>query len=132
MITQGLAKIILYVKDMNKQVIFYRDLLGLEVKEPLGLTDYSDRIWVEWETGQCSLAFHFDPDKQLGKDRPKLVFKVADIEVVHQALTKQGVELSQINSRPGGIQVADGWDPEGNLFSIYAQASDRQAVMTSK
>lgn len=115
---QGLAKIILYVKDMNKQVYFYRDQLGLEIREPLRLTDYSDRIWVEWETGECSLVFHFDPQKQLGKDRPKLAFKVADIEAAHQALIKQGVELSQINSRSGGIQVADGCDPEGNPFSI--------------
>ena len=119
MITQGLAKIILYVRDMNKQVCFYRDLLGLEVKEPLGLSDYSDRIWVEWETGQCSLAFHFDPDKQLGKDRPKLVFKVADIQAAHKTLTGRGVKLSKINSRIGNAQVADGFDPEGNLFSIY-------------
>ena len=119
---QNLAKIILYVRDMDKQVSFYRDMLGLQVKEPVGLTDYRDRIWVEWETGECSLVFHFDPQKQLGQDRPKLVFKVADINQAHQALTQQGVKLSQINSRQGNIQVADGWDPEGNPFSIYTQA----------
>ncbi len=115
---QSLSKIILYVRDMNKQVSFYRDLLGLEVKEPVGLTDYSDRVWVEWETGECSLVFHFDPQKQLGEDRPKLAFKVTDIEAAHQALTQQGVELSPINSRSGNIQVADGCDPEGNPFAI--------------
>lgn len=119
MITQGLAKIILYVRDMDKQVYFYRDLLGLEIKEPFGLSDYSDRIWVEWETGQCSLAFHFDPEKELGKDRPKLVFQVADIQLAHKTLTEKGVKLSQINSRAGNAQVADGFDPEGNPFSIY-------------
>jgi len=116
---QSLSKIIVYVKDMNKQVSFYRDLLGLEVRELESFNDYSDHIWVEWETGECSLVFHFDPQKQLGKDRPKLAFKVADLGAAHQALTKQGVELSQINSRSGGIQVADGCDPEGNPFSIY-------------
>lgn len=119
MITQGLAKIILYVRDMDKQVYFYRDILGLEIKEPLGLNDYSDRIWVEWETGQCSLAFHLDPDKKLGKDRPKLVFKVADIQVAHKTLIERGVKLSQINYRSGNAQVADGFDPENNPFSIY-------------
>ena len=129
---QNLAKIILYVRDMNKQVSFYRDLLGLEVKEPVGLADYSDRVWVEWKTGECSLVFHFDPQKQMGEDRPKLVFKVADIKTAHQALTKQGIQLSQINSRSGNIQVADGCDPEGNPFSIYTQAGDRQTVMATK
>lgn len=117
---------------MNKQVSFYRDMLGLQVKDPVGLTDYRDLIWVEWETGECSLVFHFDPQKQLGKDRPKLAFKVADIEAAHQALTKQGVELSQINSRSGNIQVADGCDPKGNPFSIYVQHGDLKTVMVTK
>ena len=75
--------------------------------------------------------FHFDPQKQLGEDRPKLVFKVADIEAAHQVLSKQVVEFSQINSRSGNIQVADGCDPEGNPFSIYTQAGDHKVVMAT-
>lgn len=123
-IIQDLGKIIVYVKDMNKQVSFYRDLLDLEVKVPANLDNYGDRVWVELGTGQCSLVFHFDPDKQLGKDRPKLVFKVADLELAHQQLSDRGVRLGQINSRAGNIRVADGCDPEGNPFSIYSQAKE--------
>lgn len=119
MITEGLAKIILYVKDMNKQVSFYRDILDLPVQYPAGLDDYSQQIWVEFATGGCSLTLHFDPQKQLSQDRPKLVFGVKDIETAHQKLTERGLQLSHINSRLNNVRVADGCDWEGNPFSIY-------------
>lgn len=119
MITQGLAKIILYVKDMNKQVSFYRDMLDLPVQYPESLDDYSEQIWVEFATGECSLTLHFDSQKELDKDRPKLVFSVKNIEMAHKKLTERGLKLSKINSRLNDIKVADGFDPEGNPFSIY-------------
>jgi catechol 2,3-dioxygenase-like lactoylglutathione lyase family enzyme len=118
-ITEGLAKTILYVKDMDAQVSFYRDMLGLQVKYPVGLDSYQDQIWVELATGECTLALHFDRSKELGKDRPKLVFRVKDIETAHQILSDHGVKLSPINSRQGNARVADGFDPEGYPFSIY-------------
>ena len=118
MITQGLAKIILYVKDMDKQVHFYRNMLDLPVQYPKGLDDYSKQIWVEFASGECSLTLHFDSQKELA-DRPKLVFAVEDIETAHKTLTERGLKLSKINSRVGNAKVADGFDPEGNPFSIY-------------
>lgn len=118
-ITQGLAKAILYVQDMNTQARFYRDKLNLTVKDPVGVEDYNNVIWVEFETGECSLVLHLDKEKQLGKDRPKLVFSVNDIDAAHTALTERGVKLSDIRSRIPGLKVADGFDLEGNPFSIY-------------
>ena len=38
-------EIILYVEDMNAQVSFYRDTLGLPVTYPAGLEDYGDQVW---------------------------------------------------------------------------------------
>lgn len=118
MITQGLAKIILYVKDMDKQVHFYRDMLDLPVQYPKDLDDYSEQIWVEFASGGCSLTLHFDPQKELA-DRPKLVFAVEDIEQAHKTLSDRGLKLGKINSRVGNAKVADAFDPEGNPFSIY-------------
>jgi catechol 2,3-dioxygenase-like lactoylglutathione lyase family enzyme len=116
-ITKGLAKTILYVKDIDAQVRFYRDKLDLQVKDPVD--NYKDKVWVEFATGECTLALHLDRNKELGKDRPKLVFSVEDIETAHQILSDRGVKLSPINSRQGNARVADGFDPEGNPFSIY-------------
>ncbi len=118
-VIQGLTKTILYVQDMNAQVSFYRDVLGIEVKFPAGLDSYSNEIWVEFATGECALVLHFSREKQLGKDRPKLAFSVNDIEAAHKTLTERGALLSDIGSRLPDIKVADGFDPEGNPFSIY-------------
>jgi predicted enzyme related to lactoylglutathione lyase len=34
-------EVILYVEDMQSQVIFYRQVIGLEIDQPDGLADYS-------------------------------------------------------------------------------------------
>ncbi len=116
-IIQGLTKIILYVTDMKKQVHFYRDVLDLAVKYPAGLDDYSQEIWVEFETGECILALHVK-EEQLGGSKPKLAFHVNDIEAAHKTLTERGAKLSNIVSRSLGLKIADGFDPEGNPFAI--------------
>jgi len=36
-----LMEVILYVQDMNAQVAFYRDRMGLAVTFPQGVTDFS-------------------------------------------------------------------------------------------
>lgn len=121
-IVQGLTRAILYIRDMDTQVRFYRDVLDMKVQYPAGLENYHDQSWVEFETGECSLVLHISSDKQLGKDRPKLAFSVDDVERAHKLLTERGAELSVIRSRVDGFKVADGCDPEGNPFSIYGRS----------
>lgn len=70
----SLCEIILYASDMNAQVAFYRDALGLSVSYPAGLDDYSDQFWVTFETGSCVLALHGGGEKDFGKSAPKFVF----------------------------------------------------------
>lgn len=118
---QGLTKTILYVQDMNKQVDFYHNVLGLEIDSPANVDDFNNQIWVEFATGQCSLVLHASGDKKLGQDRPKLAFSVDDIEALHRTLTARGLQLSEISDRLHNVKVADGFDPEGNPFSIYYQ-----------
>lgn len=118
-ITQGLTKAILYVKNMNKQVNFYRDILDLKVKFPSGLDNYSDQVWVELATGECTLVLHYNGEKKFGEDRSKLAFTVNDIETAYKTLTERGVELGAIRDTPPNLKVASGFDPEGNPFAIY-------------
>ena len=117
-IIQGLTKIILYTQDMNTQVRFYRDVLDLVVKYPAGLDDYSNEPWVEFETGECILVLHVSREKRLSEDKPKLAFRVKDIEAAHKTLTERGAKLSNISSRLLGFKIADGFDPDGNPFAI--------------
>ena len=113
-----LMEVILYVEDMNAQVSFYRDKLGLKVKSPPDTEDYREVFWVEMDTGSCTLALHAGGKRRFGDDAPKIVFNVADILAVRQALVDQDIPMDEIRSAVPGIWVCDGVDPEGNKFSI--------------
>lgn len=113
-----LLKTILYVQDMDAQVRFYRDVLGLKIKFPDNLTSYDNEFWVEFETGQCSLVLHGGGQKRLSADTPKLAFEVADIETARATLLQRGAKIGDIRSPAPGVRVADGVDPEGFPFSI--------------
>ncbi len=121
-ITQGLTRVILYTQDMETQVRFYRDVMDMKVQFPTGLESYCDQPWVEFETGDCCLVLHTNPDQPLEKYRSKLAFGVSDVGIAHRLLTQRGAILSEIRSRVDGFKVSDGFDPEGNPFCICGQS----------
>ncbi len=114
----GLLKVILYVRDMELQVHFYRDQLGLAVKNPQNVRDFSREYWVELDTGPCTLVLHGGGQGRIGKDSPKVAFGVGNIQAVRDQLLRSGVPLGEIRSPAPGVYVCDGVDPEGNNFSI--------------
>lgn len=122
-IAGDLMEVILYVQDMDAQVSFYRDLLGLRVKEPQDQDDWAGVHWVEMKTGSCTLALHAGGQRRLGDDAPKIVFRVPDVPAARHALLERGVPMGEIRSPAPGVQVADGVDPEGNRFSIESRGS---------
>jgi len=113
-----MMEVILYVQDMSAQVSFYRDQLGLQVRSPQHVADFSHEFWVELETGACILALHAGGQRRFGVDAPKIVFRVDDIRIARKTLTDLGVQLSEARSAAPGVWVCDGADPEGNKFSI--------------
>ena len=116
-----LGEIIVYVKDMAKQVAFYRDVLGLRIVEPTDVGDYDDAYWVVFDTGACRLALHGGGGKRFGEDAPKFVFFVEDIKVARSKLMSAGVAVGEVRSPTPGVSVVDCTDPEGNAFSIETQ-----------
>ena len=111
---------ILYVENMDSQVSFYRDKLGLQVKFPKEAANYGEEFWVEMDSGPCSLAPHAGGKRRFGADAPKIIFRVGDILAARQELTDQEVEMGEIRSAAPGVWVSDGIDPEGNKFSIQS------------
>ena len=120
-VIQGLTKAILYVNDIDTLINFYRDRLGLEVKSFKSIEGRSDKQWVEFETGQCTLVLHGNLDQQFAQNRPKLAFRVDDFETAYKTLTENGVKLSAVRSPSPGLKIAEGLDPEGNPFTIDCQ-----------
>jgi predicted enzyme related to lactoylglutathione lyase len=117
-----LMEVILYVRDMAGQVSFYRDQLGLRVRQPQNAADYSQAFWVELDTGACTLVLHGGGQRRLGQDTPKVVFRVGDIHAAREELAGRGVALGPARSPAPGVWVCDGKDPEGNPFSIEQHA----------
>ena len=113
-----LMEVILYVEDMENQVSFYRDKLGLKVKFPSGTKNFSEEFWVELDSGACSLALHAGGKKRFGADAPKIVFRVDDILAARQELLDQEIPVGEVRSAAPGVWVCDAEDPEGNKFSI--------------
>lgn len=120
-----LMEVILYVENMGAQVSFYRDLLGLKVKEPQSECDWASVYWAELDTGSCTLALHAGGQRRLGEDAPKIVFRVSDVPAARQDLVRRGVPMGEVRSPASGVLVCDGSDPEGNRFSIESRGGAR-------
>jgi len=113
------SAIILYVKDMHAQTLFYRDKLGLEITHPgKKQFDYSKEYWVSFNTGAASLALHAGGKGRIGEDAPKIVFRVKDVKKAREELIERGVKMGEVRNAGPDKQVCDGTDPEGNRVSI--------------
>ena len=128
--TSELIEVILYVQDMNRQVAFYRDILGFGVKEPVGVKDFRDFYAVRLQTGSCSLKLHTGKKERTSTDSPQLVFRVKNIHGTRYDLLEQDVEMGEIHSPEPGVMVSNGKDPEGNAFSIEARSNPSDIPVT--
>ena len=118
-ILTGLMEVILQVKDMNIQVAFYRDKLGLKVTYPEGVVDYANEGWVTFDTGRCVLALHGGGRIRQGETPShRIVFQADDIQASRNKLLARGVQVGEVRSPAPGVQVVDGRDPEGNVYAI--------------
>jgi membrane protease YdiL (CAAX protease family) len=122
-------EVVLYVQDMNLMVSFYRDTLGLNVKEPEAVKDFRDFYWVVLSTGPCSLVLHAGGKRQTGEDAPKIVFRVENIHVARTLLIEKGVQLGEIHSPAPDVLACDGRDPEGNAFSLESPTNEATRSM---
>jgi predicted enzyme related to lactoylglutathione lyase len=119
MVLGPIIEVIVYVEDMQKQVSFYSETLGLKVSYPHQFPErWTDCHWVTFETGQCTLALHSGGLRNFGKDAPKFVFQVENVEQIREELVSKGVDVKEIFSPSLGVRVANGRDPEGNVFSL--------------
>jgi catechol 2,3-dioxygenase-like lactoylglutathione lyase family enzyme len=111
-----LRTIILFVEDMDAQVRFYREKLGLAVKAPRGVDDFSRETWVELDGGTCTLALHSG-----GKDAPQFSFLVDEVLAAREVLLRHRIPMYDVHTPATGVELCSGTDPEGNRFSIVSR-----------
>ncbi len=116
-----ISRVILFVKDFEPMVVFYRECLGLSLVEGAETPG-----WAELEAGGLRLALHAIPGEvaqRIALETParareetpiKLVFVASDVAAERNRLVSLGVRISEMKPWGG----CDGIDPEGNVFQI--------------
>ena len=120
----GLAEVVLWVRDMEKGLHFYRDLLGLEVISPPQIPNKFLRAGggAAGVPEMIVLIPHPDPEIEFPREKPKrvlhhLAFRVegAEYENLKALLVADGIEVrSGIHPVLKGVRTFYVDDPEGN------------------
>ena len=114
---------ILIVSDIKKSTKFYRDVLGMELKQ-------KSKGWTEFGSRGTVLALHPVKKKKkrnIKRNRSMLVgFNVTDIESVCKGLKKKKVKFyKKLTEEPFGKHAIIK-DPDGHLISLV-EMSEKQA-----
>jgi catechol 2,3-dioxygenase-like lactoylglutathione lyase family enzyme len=113
-----LLHVILYSRDLGALKAYYRDRVGI------GVRDESDG-WVELDTGGCTLALHavagdaVPGPASAGPREAEVSFRVFNLEAAVAELASRGLEFpAEIQHRAFG-KVIHFRDPEGNLVALH-------------
>ena len=105
------------VKDMDKAVGFYQDILGLNIKFRDG-----DR-WTQFDVNGVAVALA-DPSE--GTVPPggggTVVLEVDDLAETRDTLTQNGVKVNDIVDMGGHGRYFTAVDPAGNIVQIFARS----------
>jgi predicted enzyme related to lactoylglutathione lyase len=112
-----LSHAIVAVSDMNRSVVFYRDLFGIQ---PV----YTSDEWTEFSTGSTALALHScgpgaaPPPGQHPAGTAWIAFSVEDIHAFHKEAIGKGVRCLQEPTDEGWGMNAVYADPDGCAISV--------------
>lgn len=104
------AYTLVFVRDMDRAVAFYRDALGMSVR-------LTTPAWSELDIGGATIALHAGRDP--GTRETPLGFKVLNIDSVANAIVGAGgfihAPKTQAQGEPAIIKAGD---TEGNVFFL--------------
>jgi lactoylglutathione lyase len=108
-----LGAAICLVKNMEKSIAFYRDILGMKIKQ-------ESPDWVEFvnESGSAVLALHPKRTKYSGSANMLVGFNVNDIENVCKELETKRVKFYKKLTGESFGKHAIIEDPDGHLIPI--------------
>jgi catechol 2,3-dioxygenase-like lactoylglutathione lyase family enzyme len=119
-IFKGLRIVYYFVRDMQRAVKFYEDILGLKLK-------FIERDWAQFEpVGGLTLALHAgshgrQPGAQGGATA---TFEVGDILDAKDYLESKGIALNHPPENLGGLEFAEFSDPDGNVLGLVQYLDD--------
>lgn len=112
-LVSGLNVVYLYVRDFERSVGFYRDVLGIPLESQPG--------WAEATLPQgIRFALHAtaDTSAELGTGTVRLDFEVEDIDEAVERLRAAGVKVGEIHREVYGSH-AEFVDPDGYRLDLF-------------
>jgi catechol 2,3-dioxygenase-like lactoylglutathione lyase family enzyme len=109
---------IVFVSDMKRSVVFYRDVVGLPLK-------FDSPEWTEFATEGATFALHRaehasttaeDDQHPAGRCRPGL--SVQDLDAFHARMVEHNVICKQQPKDLFGSKIAQYLDPDGLEISV--------------
>jgi len=112
MMFHKIGAVILLVSDMKRSTKFYRDSLGMKLKQ-------QSKGWTEFSEGGTVLALHPASRKKIKKNKSMLVgFSVSDFDDVINGLKKKKVKFYKKPKEESFGKHTIIQDPDGHLISI--------------
>ncbi len=109
------SMIMLGVRDLEKSVFFYRDRLGIDIRERIpGFAFLA--------SGALTIVLSEPLAKNVSPlaGATEVIFSVNDVRASYEALKDQGVEFSQEPRNVSGpMWAANFRDPDGHLLTLF-------------
>ena len=109
----GISVVYLYVRDLERSLAFYRDLLGIPLE--------GDERWVETTVpGGTRFALHaaHDDAGELSSGTVHVDFEVEDADAAAELLREQGVEVRETMRDEWGTAI-EIVDPDGYTIHLF-------------
>jgi len=109
------SMIMLGVRDLEKSLSFYRDRLGIDVRQRIPGFAFLD-------SGALTIVLSEPLAKNVSPlaGATEVIFSVNDVRASYEALKNQGVEFSQDPRNVSGpMWAANFRDPDGHLLTLF-------------
>ena len=117
----------IYVKDVQRSLQFYRELLGFKLIEDFRHQGISLYARLHAPGGDGTIALHLaGPGVSVASEGVRLYFEVSDVDDFCHRLQKRGFYLNQLpRMMPWGWRHAYLNDPDGHEISLYWAGENR-------
>ena len=124
----------IYVKDVERGVRFYRDLMGFKLIEDFRYEGTSVYARLRAPGGDGTIALHqAGPDVSVSSDGVRLYFEVRDLDDFCRKLQQKGFFITQLpRMMPWGWRHAYLNDPDGHEISLYWAGENRMKKTVMK
>jgi catechol 2,3-dioxygenase-like lactoylglutathione lyase family enzyme len=124
----------IYVKDVDRALRFYHDLMGFKLIEDFRYEGSSVYARLRAPGGDGTIALHLaGPGVPLASDGVRLYFEIRDLEGFCRKLQQKGFYMTQMpRMMPWGWRHAYLNDPDGHEISLYWAGENRMQKTVMK